>query len=65
MRAPKPSWPRPPKLKKPGSASAGRYGAREASAKDEIADGGGDNPFAKSPRAYRLSSGDTGLPLDE
>lgn len=44
--------------------TGGRYGARAASAKDEIADGGGDNPFAKTPRDYRVFNGDTGDSLD-
>ncbi|WP_020095686.1 hypothetical protein [Methylobacterium sp. 285MFTsu5.1] len=76
MRAPKPSAggrapgfaprvraPRP-KVAAPKPVKGGRYGAREASAKDEIADGGGDNPFAKSPRQYRVTSGDTGEGFD-
>jgi hypothetical protein len=58
VKAPRAKVAGPPKV--PG----GRYGARAASAKDEIADGGGDNPFAKSPRQYRVTSGDTGEGFD-
>jgi hypothetical protein len=53
-----------PRNKIPAQKGAG-YGARKASAKDEIADGGGDNPFAKTPRQYRVSFGDTGLQADD